>query len=157
MKAYFKSRAGKIVSITILFFAIAIVGFVDRRSDHRTTSVQFASCVRVQVLRDQTNALTLAEYDKNMNDYKRERRLVKEGPSNADIHRESAKNILTLTHELLVTGPTRCYEATYNAEDYRPPNPEFVYKGSKRVEEMRRRYKENLRRAAENRPALVVK
>jgi hypothetical protein len=107
----------------------------------------------VQVLRDQTNGLTLLAYDAWAQGAKRQFKLAKS--SSGETKRQyiaAAKQLQTIANTMVVTAPTNCLAATDNPDSYRAPKPEFVYKNSASVKLVRERSKTILQKASSELP-----
>lgn len=105
----------------------------------RDRAASMIACRRVQVLRDQTNALTLVAYDSFQAGYRRELQLIKKDPKAAVTHRRSARTIRLVTRTFLVTGPTNCNQAVDHPDHYRAPGPSFIWKGGPVIKNVRAR------------------
>jgi hypothetical protein len=134
----------------IVVAAIGASFFANRAAIERERVAQIVQCERVQVLRDQTNFLSLADYRVYMAAYDRETKLIKEDPDSAATHRKAALIFYEVAHTLAVTGPTDCKAAVDRPRRYRAPAPEFIYKGGAGVEAVKKRSEELVRQARQN-------
>ena len=138
MRSLFNHKALMVYVFMVAMMTLVVYTIQDNAID-RERDAQIAACVRVQILRDQSNAINLLAYDTWMESVKRERALTKTDRGGAAEHRRSADKLLRTARRMVVTGPTDCVASVDHPSEYSAPSPEFIYKSGPRVREVRRR------------------
>lgn len=141
-----------IAFIVVVVAAVGTSYIANHNAIERERQAQIVQCERVQVLRDQTNGLALADYEIYIAAHEREAKLIKSDPQAAETHRKSSLKFYEIAHTLSVTAPTNCREAVDRPERYRAPAPVFIYRNGPEVEAIRGRSEDIVRRARRHVP-----
>lgn len=110
----------------ILTFGLSAGLFVlEKRDIHRTDKAALAACQRVNTLRRDVNLTALTGFRAFYSGAAREEALIKEDkdPSQAKLHRESAKALFKAAATLRYQAFTDCVEAVKHPTKYRQPAP----------------------------------
>lgn len=139
-------------------YAILLIGLlvalnrVQESNLDKVRTAEYTACERVQLLRDQANGTNFLVYDTFLSAYRREIKLIKGDPENAEKHRMSADTLEKTYRTTTVTGPTNCHDAVYEADTYKAPVPQFIHSGGPQVAAAKKRAQAIIGKAYANEP-----
>lgn len=137
MRAFYRLLA----YIVVIAVAIISVILIENRSLDRLHAADQSSCLRLQLVRDQSNRNSFIIYSAYVNAAKQQGKLAHtvKNPKARKLAHTIQNEISIIAHQITVVAPTDCNLAVNSAASYRFPEPSYVYTNNAEVKLARER------------------